>query len=342
MTTPHPAPRHHSLAALPAIALLAAGAPCAAQSALFSNGNPANADDPGFALSAVTRAGEPAPGASLWSELSADATGASIIAGVSGHLSSPSGPYRFAEDFTVPNPGWWLDAASFYAYQPGASGGLSPFASINVRVWSGTPGEPGSFVVQGDTATNRLTGATATGIYRIFHSTALPLTPAVDPDRLIWRAEASLPRVLLRPGVYWLDWQFASADLNAGVYVPPVFPADARTLPGANARQFVSGAGGSWKTIADPGKPASAADVPLALPFILRGDVRCPADLDDGSGTATPDAGVTIEDLVFFLSAFAAGELGADLDDGSGLGVPDQGVTIDDLVYFLQHFGAGC
>ena len=72
------------------------------------------------------------------------------------------------------------------------------------------------------------------------------------------------------------------------------------------------------------------------------GDAACPADLDDGSGTGTPDAGVTIEDLIYFLGAFEAGDTEADLDDGSGTGVRDGGVTIEDLIYFLQHFLDGC
>jgi glucose/arabinose dehydrogenase len=68
----------------------------------------------------------------------------------------------------------------------------------------------------------------------------------------------------------------------------------------------------------------------------------CPADLDDGSGAGTPDQGVTVDDLVYFLAAFAGGDIRADLDDGSGTGTPDAGVTIDDLVYFLAHYAAGC
>jgi YVTN family beta-propeller protein len=72
------------------------------------------------------------------------------------------------------------------------------------------------------------------------------------------------------------------------------------------------------------------------------GTCPCPADLDDGSGTGTPDQGVTIDDLVYFLDKFSLGDTAADLDDGSGLGIPDQGVTIDDLIYYLDHFVAGC
>ena len=68
----------------------------------------------------------------------------------------------------------------------------------------------------------------------------------------------------------------------------------------------------------------------------------CPADIDDGTGTGTPDGGVTIDDLVYFLSAYAEGNFDADLDDGSGTGTPDGGVTIDDLVDFITRFEGGC
>ncbi len=69
---------------------------------------------------------------------------------------------------------------------------------------------------------------------------------------------------------------------------------------------------------------------------------HCAADLDDGSGTGTPDGGVTIEDLLYYLALYAEGRLRADLDDGSGTGTPDGGVTIDDLLYFLTRYDLGC
>ncbi|QQS08692.1 MAG: hypothetical protein IPK69_11985 [Phycisphaerales bacterium] len=68
----------------------------------------------------------------------------------------------------------------------------------------------------------------------------------------------------------------------------------------------------------------------------------CPADLDDGTNSATPDGAVTIDDLLYFLAVFQAGNLAADLDDGSTTGTPDGAVTIDDLLFFLDHFFAGC
>ena len=68
----------------------------------------------------------------------------------------------------------------------------------------------------------------------------------------------------------------------------------------------------------------------------------CPADVDDGSGTGTPDGGVDINDLLYFLAQYEAGGTCADLDDGSGTGTPDGGVDINDLLYFLTSYEGGC
>ncbi|QQS09860.1 MAG: immunoglobulin domain-containing protein [Phycisphaerales bacterium] len=68
----------------------------------------------------------------------------------------------------------------------------------------------------------------------------------------------------------------------------------------------------------------------------------CVADVDDGSGTGTPDGGVTVDDLLYYLTQFNAGSLVADVDDGSATGTPDGGVTVDDLLYYLTRFNAGC
>ncbi|QQS08197.1 MAG: PQQ-dependent sugar dehydrogenase [Phycisphaerales bacterium] len=71
--------------------------------------------------------------------------------------------------------------------------------------------------------------------------------------------------------------------------------------------------------------------------------VKCPSDVDDGSATGTPDGGTTIDDLLYFLARFDAGDSAvADLDDGTGTGTPDGGVTIDDLLYYLTRFNLGC
>ncbi len=105
-------------------------------------------------------------------------------------------------------------------------------------------------------------------------------------------------------------------DMNSdGLYQDP-------TLPAGNA-----------------GSPDEAYNVVL---YLGHAQSPCPADFDDGSGTGTPDGGVTIDDLVFFLSLFEAGDVRADLDDGSATGTRDGGVTIDDLIFFLTRFELGC
>ncbi len=68
----------------------------------------------------------------------------------------------------------------------------------------------------------------------------------------------------------------------------------------------------------------------------------CVADVDDGTGSGTPDGGVTVDDLLYYLTIYGQGALAADVDDGSATGTPDGGVTVDDLLYFLTRFNAGC
>lgn len=68
----------------------------------------------------------------------------------------------------------------------------------------------------------------------------------------------------------------------------------------------------------------------------------CVADVDNGSGTGTPDGGVTIDDLLYYLSIFEAGNASADVDDGTMTGTSDGGVTIEDLLYYLFRYEAGC
>jgi hypothetical protein len=68
----------------------------------------------------------------------------------------------------------------------------------------------------------------------------------------------------------------------------------------------------------------------------------CIADVDDGSGTGTPDGGIGIEDLLYYLAIYDAGSASADVDDGTGTGVHDGGVGIEDLLYFLARYDAGC
>jgi hypothetical protein len=68
----------------------------------------------------------------------------------------------------------------------------------------------------------------------------------------------------------------------------------------------------------------------------------CVADFDNGSGTGTPDGGVGIEDLLYYLFIYDEGSVAADVDDGTATGVRDGGVGIEDLLYYLTRYDAGC
>ncbi len=95
---------------------------------------------------------------------------------------------------------------------------------------------------------------------------------------------------------------------------------------------------GSFHTVNLPNNVALLYH-PDRVELLLSG---CPADLDDGSATGTPDCGVTVDDLLFYIDAYTLGLLRADLDDGSNTGTPDGGVTIDDLLYYLDRYTGGC
>jgi len=70
------------------------------------------------------------------------------------------------------------------------------------------------------------------------------------------------------------------------------------------------------------------------LVTIDAGTPTCVADVDDGSGTGTPDGGVTIDDLLYYLQVFEAGSISSDVDDGSGTGTLDGGDAIVVLLYY--------
>ncbi len=72
------------------------------------------------------------------------------------------------------------------------------------------------------------------------------------------------------------------------------------------------------------------------------GGSRCVADIDDGTFSGTPDGGVTIDDLLYYLVIYGDGNIAADVDNGTFTGTQDGGVTIDDLLYFLFRYGEGC
>jgi len=155
-------------------------------------------------------------------------------------------------------------------------------------------------------------------------------SPPLDP--------LSVGPVLLTPDVpvalvagqkYWIVLRTASTESFGWAYA---------------AGNFWNGPGSliEYRYSEDDGATWSSPGTVDPYLTLIRGTLVCAADVDDGTGTGTPDGGVDINDLLYFLSNFEEGAPGADLDNGTGNGIPDGGVDINDLLYFLLHFEAGC
>lgn len=80
--------------------------------------------------------------------------------------------------------------------------------------------------------------------------------------------------------------------------------------------------------------------------FTLEGASACPIDVDDDGlyPGSTPDGSADVNDLLFFLTAYEAGDLVVDLDDDGdiNLSIPDGSLDVNDLLYFLGRFEEGC
>jgi hypothetical protein len=272
-----------------ALLALSACSAALAQQAIYSNGS-ANPGVIPLSTGTLTGSGVPAPNGGAWSELQSVAGVSNATGGFACHASGGAGAFRLADNFGVSAPfGWRLDSISFFAYQSGAVS--SPVSGVNLRIWSGRPGDPGSTVVFGDTITNRLTLSSSTGIYRAFSTTVAPPT-APDNTKQIWQLEVDTSHLFLTPGVYWLDWQYTTALAGAEAFCPTVTIAGARTQAGFNARQLDTTL--AWTDLLDGGKPATAPDVAQDLPFVIHGfagNQPCTADFD-GDGDVGTDADI--------------------------------------------------
>ena len=177
---------------------------------------------------------------------------------------------RVADDFTVTDPGGWqIGVVVLYAYQTNTST-TSTLTSVNLRIWDGPPGDPGSSVVFGDTTTNRLISSSFSGVYRVSESTPLANNRAIMANRVA-------VNTALGPGTYWLDWQTDGSLPNDGPWVPPVVVTGVGVT--GNARSYSNT--GTWGPLLDTGSSNAKG-----LPFILE------------SGTAAPTAAIPALDPV--------------------------------------------
>jgi len=292
--------------ALTLFALLAATGTAAGQSELFDNGP------------FVTSPGGGSGGADL---SAVQTTLLNQTYGYSNQLN-PAGD-RVADDFTLTSAST-LTSVLLYGFQTNASTTASTFTSLNLRIWSGRPGDVGSQIVFGDTTTNRLVSASWASCFRARDDSS------TNTQRPIYAIQASInPPLPLAPGDYWLDWQ-ASGSLAGGPFACFVTLPGLTGAPGANAR-YKSGAQSSWITVVDSG-----SNVPQELAFVVIGTAGggpppCYANCDGSTGNPR----LTGNDFQCFLDAFVAGGSYANCD---GLG----GLTGNDFQCFLDRFVAGC
>lgn len=160
---------------------------------------------------------------------------------------------RVADDFTVTDPGGWLiGSVVFYAYQTNVST-TSTITSVNLRIWDGVPGAPGSSVVFGDTATNRLASSSFAGVYRVGELTGGANNRAIMENRVT-------VGTTLSPGTFWLDWQTNGTLANDGPWAPPVVMTGVAVT--GNAMKYANT--GGWSTLLDTGSSNAKG-----LPFLL-------------------------------------------------------------------------
>lgn len=204
----------------------------------------------------VTRAGAGAGGAD-----------ASVVQTQMGNVSyganhGLTGGFRVADDFDVPEGGWIIDTITVYAYEAGSSTS-STIQSVNLRIWNGVPGEPGSSVVFGDTTTNRMLGSGFANVYRVAP------TALTDPARPVMASVVTLGGLQLSEGSYWLDWQSAGTP-GTDPWTPFVTIDDGPLKPGSNARLLDPGTQ-AWQRLRDAGSNKSQ-DLPFAIVGRSAGD----------------------------------------------------------------------
>ncbi|MEW5986508.1 MAG: hypothetical protein AB1791_07745 [Chloroflexota bacterium] len=187
----------------------------------------------------------------------ASAVQTALLMSVYGFGHAQSTGFRVADDFTISDPGGWqIDQITFYAYQTSAPTNPSPINHVNFRIWDGSPDDPGSSVVFGDTTTNRLASSTWDNLYRVLDTSLTSTSRAVFAD-------VATAGVTLGPGTYWVDWQTGGSASYSGPWVPPITILGQTTT--GDALQWN---GSAWSALLDSGSGTAQG-----LPFIVEGTV---------------------------------------------------------------------
>lgn len=149
-----------------------------------------------------------------------------------------------------------IEQITLFAYQVN-SGSTSTLNEVNLRVWNGVPGEPGSQVVFGDTSTNQLVSTEFSGIYRVTEFTS------GNDARPIMSLTVE-PNLFLERGTYWFDWQI-DGSVDNGPWIPHV------TITGVEetGNALRSGDNGeTWIALED-----NAIEISQGIPIIIEGSL---------------------------------------------------------------------
>ncbi len=190
-----------------------------------------------------------------------------------GHALGAS--FRIADDFTISTPYWDIDTITFYAYQTGEV--ASTITAVNLRIWDGPPGAPGSQVVFGDTSTNRLVSTVNSNILRATElSGPLRVNGGSYPNNRQIAATTVAVNIRLPQGTYWLDWQSDGSGAS-GPWAPPITVLGQASTgngmqydPNGNPSSNPNG-GGIWTAALDSG-----SSTPQGFPFVINGSSVIP------------------------------------------------------------------
>ncbi|MBN1868237.1 proprotein convertase P-domain-containing protein [Candidatus Sumerlaeota bacterium] len=242
-----------------------------------------------------------------------------------------SAGYRVADDFTIDDPrGWQIEEIVFYAHQTGATTETSTMTDVNYRIWDGSPDNPGSHVVYGDTTTNRLAGSTWSGVYRVTETSS-----GTDTSRPIM-ASTARAGVILPPGTYWLDWQ-CGGSLASGPWADPIaVDLGAGSGVTGNALQWT----GAWAPALDTGTGTPQQGFPFQI-------VGRPGPETNGPIANSLGTGVGGFDESILLTPRGMGLYGYGHQNSAGnriaddFTIPDpQGWRIDEVVFYAYQTGA--
>ena len=161
---------------------------------------------------------------------------------------------RIADDVTITDSTWLIDSIIFFLYQTNSTT-TSPITGCNLIVWEGAPGVASSYILWGDSTTNRLSNTYWGHIYRDSE-----LSPGAT-DRPVMRCVLTTIDLNLPPGIFWLDLQAQGSASYSGPWAPPI-TINGQSTTGNGMQRTSTG----WGALQDGGSFTQQG-----IPFIIYG-----------------------------------------------------------------------